>query len=152
MAFEPLETDEKLSGPPVKRRDMDDQMLFGCSGFVLASLLGYGLGVWPFFAIRDIYLLPRLALALGIGLGPMLLLAFVMARKFGLAGLFGAIGGAMAVAMFLYLRIEQVQLAYLARQSEAPEFPPAMQAVLPIAWVLAVALVALLGTRKEEIE
>jgi len=52
MAFEPLQTDEKLDVPEQTAQDMDKQMLFGCSGFLISSVVGYLLTIWPFIAFQ----------------------------------------------------------------------------------------------------
>lgn len=149
MAFEPLETDEKLDVAPKKAADMDTLMLIGCTGFVIASLGIYALSVWPFFAFPAVGETRTLAICVAAGLLPSALLAFVCGRKFALAGACGAIGGALATGMFLYLRIHQAFLAYLARQSPPPGYPQLLEAVVPLAWILAVALVALMAMPNE---
>lgn len=141
MAFEPLETDEKIERASAKPTDMDTQMLFGCSGFLIASLGGYGLSVWPFFVFQTTDQLGTMAWSLGLGLIPTIGLTAYMARRFGLAGTCGAIGGALASAMFLYLRIQQAFLAYLARQAPEPQYPASMEIYVPLAFILAVTLV-----------
>lgn len=149
MPFEPLNTDERLEKPVRRERDMDDQMLFGCSGFVVASIGGYGLSVWPFFAFAQIEKIATLAQDCAIGFVPAVILAVLIARKFGLAGACGAVGGAMASAMFLYLRIQQAFMAHMARQAPEPDYPVVLQWVIPLAWLLALILAALWAMPKE---
>jgi hypothetical protein len=149
MPLDPLETDEKIANPVKRVRDMDDQMLFGCSGFLVASLGGYGLMVWPFFAFQDTDRLKTMVTALSIGLVPTFILSAVVSRRFGLAGTCGAVGGAIASAMFLYLRVQQAFLAHLARQAPEPQYPASMAVVVPLAVLLAVALVALIFMARE---
>lgn len=150
MAFEPLETDERVEGvAKAKAPDMDSEMLFGCSGFLLASVGGYALSVWPFFAFQETNLLVVLAQSLAIGLVPTLVLAAVLTRRFGLAGACGAVGGAMASAMFLYLRIQQAFMAYLARHAPEPQYPSSFTYIVPAGYLLAVLLVSVLLLPKE---
>jgi hypothetical protein len=150
MAFEPLNTDEKVEGSSPRVRDMDAQMLFGCSGFLLASLGGYVLAVWPFFLFQETQRLSTLATSCAAGLGPAAVLTGFLARKFGLAGACGAVGGAIATAMFLYLRINQVFLGWMARQIPEPEYPPMMQWMLPVSWILVVLLIGLTIAPRED--
>jgi len=153
MAFEPLQTDEKLDRPIPKARDMDGQMLFGCSGFVLASVGSYLLSIWPFFAFSNTDRLASLGLASALGFVPAFALGGVATRKFGLAGGCGAIAGALTSAIFLYLRIQQTFLSAAARQAPTPDYPAVLQWLVPTGWVLAVVLAAsLLLPRGELLE
>ncbi|AIE84269.1 hypothetical protein [Fimbriimonas ginsengisoli] len=149
MPFEPLDTDEKLERPATRVRDMDDQMLFGCSGFLVASLGGYALSVWPFFVFPDTQRLSVLAISLGVGLIPAAILTVFASIKFGMAGACGGVGGAIATAMFLYLRLNQIFLAWMARRIPEPEYPASMQGLIPIAWILAVLLIGMAATPRE---
>jgi len=149
MAFEPLNTDERLEKPVKPERDMDGQMLFGCSGFLVASLGGYALAVWPFFAFTETQQLRILAQSCALGLIPAALLAAWVSRKFALAGACGAVGGAIATAMFLFLRIQQIFTAAALKRIPPPEYPESMQAVLPVAWILAAILIGLAVMPKE---
>jgi hypothetical protein len=143
MAFEPLETDEKLEGPVQKQRDMDTAMLFGCSGFVFTSIFGYILSVWPFFIFPETNKLTMLLTATAIGLTPAAILGMFATRNFGLAGACGFVGGSMATGIFLYLRIDQIFLAALARQAPPAEYPQIITYLLPLAWVLVSGILAL---------
>lgn len=150
MAFEPLQTDEKLEGPVQKQKDMDAAMLFGCSGFVFTSIVGYALSVWPFFLLPETQKLVNLAIAAGIGLTPAAVLGVVATRKFGLAGACGFVGGSMATGIFLYLRIEQIFIAALARQAPPAEYPRIVTYLLPLGWILLSAILAIAALPREE--
>ncbi len=149
MAFEPLNTDEKVVGPKSRVRDMDSQMLLGCSGFLVAALGGYVLAIWPFFVFADTGKLRMLAISCAAGLLPAAILAALASRRFGLAGACGSVGGAMAASMFLYLRLDQIFLAWIIRQRTEPEYPVLMKALIPIAWILVILLIGMAATPKE---
>ncbi len=144
MAFEPLRTDEKLDESPPKSRDMDAQMLFGCSGFIVASVGGYVLSVWPWFAFDQADKLTTVVTCSLLGLLPSGIVGVVCTRKFGLAGACGFVAGALTTAVFLYLRLQQTFLAAMAKQLPQPDYPSAMMGVLPFAWVLLVLMAAFL--------
>lgn len=145
MPIEPITTDEKLQVSKRKERDMDDQMLFGCSGFVLTSFSCYLLGVWPFFVWFDIHLLPSLGVAFALGLPFSYVVGALSSWKFGLAGSAGFVGGSVAFSIFLYLRIEQVFLEAEARRIPFPTYPQWIQWAFPsLAVALAIALSAII--------
>lgn len=150
MAFEPLRTDEKLDAPAAKTRDMDAQMLHGCSGFLIAAVAGYALSVWPWFAFQGAEQLRVLALCALAGLVPAGALGIVATRRFGLAGACGFVAGAVTVSIFLYLRLQQVFVAALDRQAAQPDYPLALVYVVPAAWLCLVLFTALLCLPKDE--
>lgn len=141
MPFEPLRTDERLE-TPVRERDFDTHMLFGCGSFVVASFATYALGAWPFFALPNTHLIGALGVACAAGLLPALAFGAFASRRAGLAGACGFVGGAMAVAVFLFLRMEQVMMGYDMRDLPLPEYPRTWGWMLPAAWMVAAALVA----------
>lgn len=128
---------------------MDGQMIVGCTGFLILSIAGYMLAVWPFFAFLQIETRVALLRNVALGLLPHLALTYVGARKFGIAGACGAAGGAAAAAVFLYLRLVQVGLAAFADQGRSPEYPAAMSAILPALWLAAVITVGILAVPPE---
>ncbi|MGV3613720.1 MAG: hypothetical protein ACO1SV_00175 [Fimbriimonas sp.] len=150
MAFEPLQTDETLDEAAPKVRDTDTVMLFGCGAFVAGSLTVYFLSIWPFLAWSDVQRLRTLAMCVGAGLAPTVVFTAIMSRRFGLPGACGAIGGALTTAVFLYLRLQQAFTAAAARQDKPPDYPASLQTLVPLVWVLAVALVGVLLLSKEE--
>ena len=145
MAFEPLETDEKLDQPVQANPDMDAAMLFGCSGFVITSIGGYLLAVWPFIVFQDTERLTRLGLAAVVGLTPAAIVGIFATRKFRLAGACGFIGGSMATGIFLYLRLQQEFLAFMARQAPKPEYPSVAMYLIPLSWIVLSAILAIIS-------
>lgn len=152
MAFEPINTDEKLEQPVAKERDTDTVMLIGCSGFVSASLITYGMTVWPFFAFSGVHLAAELGKACAMGLFPALLFGAYVTRRFGLAAACGFVGGGLATAIFLFLRLTEVQLRRGARDMEPPDFPSSWAWMLPLVWLILVFAVAMLLIRRSEVE
>ncbi|RYG66704.1 hypothetical protein EON77_17195 [bacterium] len=125
-------------------------MILGCTGFLILSVVGYALAVWPFFAFLAIE--TRLDLARNVALGgiPHLVLTVFGARRFAVAGACGAAGGAAAVAVFLYLRLSQVGSAALVDQGRAPEYGPAVSTLLPCLWLAAILGAAILAIPAEK--
>lgn len=151
MPLEPLQTDEKLDKPVPKERDMDTVMLFGCGAFVAGAITTYLLSIWPFFAWPEVHRLRVLILGIGAGLVPALIVSAIVTRRFGLPGACGVVGGALTTAIFLYLRLQQAFIAAAAKQDTRPDYPPLLQGLVPLAWVLSVALVAVLLLPKGEL-
>ncbi len=150
MPFEPLRTDEKLDHPGDQPRDMDSHMIAGCAGFVAASLLTYFLALWPHLAFPDGYRLDTLLAALGFGLLPACVLGAFAARRSGLPGACGFLGGMMAFAVFLHLRIQQFLAARGSRDLPQPEYPDSFEWAVPVLVLLLAAAVAALALPKSE--
>lgn len=150
MGFEPLRTDEKLDKPPPKSRSFDDLMLLGCGGFLIASVGGYLLGIWPYFLWQDAERLDVLLRSTALGLILPLILGVWMTRRSGLAGATGAIAGSLVTAIFLYLRIEQTFLEAAVQRIPPPDYPGSLQYLLPIGWVLLVSGVTVVFLPREE--
>lgn len=129
--MEPITTDEKLLVSKRKERDMDDHMLFGCSGFVVTSIGCYLAGAWPFFMWLDIHNLKSLAITVVLGIPVSFVIGAMASWKFDLAGAAGFVGGVLALAIFLYLRFEQVFLEAEARRITFPDYPHWIQWFLP---------------------
>ncbi|HRJ26097.1 MAG TPA: hypothetical protein PLO61_01140 [Fimbriimonadaceae bacterium] len=146
MPFEPLRTDEPTPGGR-KPTDMDNVMLAGCTTFVVASLLAYGLGVLPFLVMQDTYRLIVLKVSVLVGLVPVLGLAVLATRRFGLPAATGVLAGSMATGIFLYLRFDQIMLGFVVREIPNPEYPTVFGWLIPVAWVLSVLLAILLSLR-----
>ncbi len=151
MAFDPLETDEATPGGKAPG-DMDKAMLAGCTSFVFNSFLAYGLGVWPFFAMPDTWRTSVLLTSIAAGLTPVLILCLIVSRKLGLPGATGVVAGSMAMAVFLYLRFDQVMMGFVIREIPNPEYPTAFGWIIPIGWFLAVVATAVLFTKNEPAE
>lgn len=123
---------------------MDDHMLFGCSGFVATSVGCYLLAAWPFFVWLDISSLHMLAVVASLGLPIAFVIGALSGWKFGLAGSAGFVCGMVAVAVFLYLRLEYIFVGALVQQNPEPEYPVWTQWFLPTMVVaLALALSAI---------
>jgi hypothetical protein len=154
MAFEPLQTDERIVGG-AKPKSMDDLMIFGCTGFVLGSVLTYLLGVWPHLVFHEIQLLSALGLNLALALVPTAVFGAFVTVRYGLPGACGYVGGSMTTAVFLYLRLEALFLGAETKQIRDPEYGRELLYLVPIAWVvvaagLAVGLLRLRRTSPEE--
>ncbi len=130
--MEPIKTDERLAQKAKRTLDMDDHMLLGCSGFVVASFASYLLAVWPFFVWLDIHLFDQLLKTCLAGIPLAYLVGGIITWKFGLPGAAGHIGGMLAASIFLYLRLEQVFLEAMAQRTTPPEFPQWLQWGLPV--------------------
>lgn len=152
MAFEPLQTDEKLEGPVKRERDMDTHMLIGCSGFVIGSVAVYALGVWPFFVFQKAFLGVVLAEALACAVVPQWIVGAIVTRRFGIAGACGFVGGSLCNGIFLFLRVSQLFVSARLQQSPSPEFPEAFAYLIPGVTVLACAFVAVLFLSKKELD
>ncbi len=137
MAFEPLQTDEKLTKAVKTGPDMDTQMIGGCSGFVGSALITYALGIWPFFLFNaSVHLLAQLLLSSLLGLIPASVFGAIVGRRWGLAPACGFFGGAITVAVFLYLSLNQVAMGHTIADLPRPDYPAAFAWLLPLAWIL----------------
>ncbi|MCW5943013.1 MAG: hypothetical protein KIS66_12320 [Fimbriimonadaceae bacterium] len=146
MAFDDLQTDEPLSHRAKPPMDMDAAMLMGCTGFVVASLATYLLAVWPYFAvIREQHTLSGLGKALALGGVPAFGLGFLLVRRYGLPAACGAVGGAMATAIFIYVRLQQVMLGFDVPEIPDPEYPRFVAWLLPLVWLTTAVFVELVA-------
>src|SRR5436305_912297 len=121
MPFEPIETDEKIEGP-IRRKDFDAELLFGCTGFVLVAIGGYALTIWPIF-FANMQHSRDLMVALAEGAIPTSVFGAVLMRKFGLPGACGFFAAALASGIFLMLRLEQVFLLSQTRVELEADYP-----------------------------
>lgn len=155
MPFEPLRTDEPRPRNQAKPKDFDSEMLAGCSSFVLVSLLTYFMVIWPHLVFYETFRLATLGLACGLGMGPAAILGAYGTRKFGLAAAGGFVGGALASSIFLFLNLKRILLAEnlpdMNRDLPKPEYPQSWQYFVPLAWMLAVIVIAGVFLRKEEL-
>ncbi|MFZ4509049.1 MAG: hypothetical protein ACOYON_15275 [Fimbriimonas sp.] len=151
MAFEPIETDETLPEKAKREKDMDTQMLMGCSSFVVVSIGSYLLTVWPYFLVAELEKGQTLLNCALMGMVPSLLVGGFASRRFGLPGGFGFVGGAIATAIFLYLRLQATQLAAMAQQLPTPDYPSELIWLLPGAWLFLVMITALALIPKGEL-
>lgn len=143
MPFEPLRTDEKLDAKTAPEKSMDDQMLAGCTGFLIASLTSYSLAVWPFFLFATSTNWSDVLLAMAMGLIPCAIFGAFATRRFGLPGACGFVGAALAIAIFLHLNVNRIILGLLAQRSTGIEIPPLMAYIIPVGWLLLALVIAL---------
>ncbi|OJU64086.1 MAG: hypothetical protein BGO01_18290 [Armatimonadetes bacterium 55-13] len=144
-----LKTDEKLEAPVKKERDMDTQMILGCSGFATIAFFVYFLAVWPFLVWLEIHRLIVFAGDFAAGFGVAAVCGAIVCRKVGLAGAAGFMGGVFTASIFLYLRIEQAFVGAVARQVPEPEYPRTLQFVAPLATILFSLLICLVFVKEE---
>jgi hypothetical protein len=137
VAFEPLQT-----GPAPKKNDMDTQMLFGCSVFLVCAFGAYGMSVWPWFVFQDAERSASVMLCTLIGILPTATLGMYMVKRGGLGAACGLAGGSCASAVFLYLRIQQAFMAYSAQQAPKPDYPGWVAVAVPAGQFLVVGALA----------
>jgi hypothetical protein len=107
----------------------------GCATIVVASFVTYGLAVWPYFVLPEHTVAGLVTIVLS-GMAPASVFGSLAVRSHGLAGAAGFLGGAMASAVFVYLRLQQTQLGRLSYELPDPEYPAAWVWMLPLAWFL----------------
>jgi hypothetical protein len=144
----PLPTDEHVPGRK-RDTDLDTVLLRGCGLFVVVSFSTLILSAWPYIVFGDLATFGGLARAAAFGLLPAWILGIVAAIRTETVGAAGFVGGALSVAIFLYLRLQQVALGYEIREVPKPEFAPAMVWMYPLAWlVVSLASVSLISLAK----
>lgn len=148
MPFDPLQTDEPTKKAYPREKDLDTQMLGGCSAFTLSAFLTYGLGIWPFFAIKNLTTWNGLLTATGLGALTSLIFIWAASRTAGISGWFGGMGGTLAIIVFEYLLVNHV--IDLSRGPEQPpiEFGPLVPVGLGFGWFFVAVLVGYVGHRK----
>jgi hypothetical protein len=151
MPFDRLETDERLEASQKPGPDMDTVMLAGCSTFVGVSVTHYTLAVWPFLVFPAIYQLSTLALCGAVGGIPALGVSVWATRRFGLAAAAGAIGGSCALAIFLFLRLNQYNLVRSNPDFPQIEYPEAWAWAIPFGWTLLVVALVVVFLKAGEI-
>lgn len=151
MGFGRLETDEPIENPPKPPRDLDTQMLFGCSGFVATSVVTYALGVAPHLFRTSTHLTSTLVFCSAAGLIPAAAFGAYASRKFGLPGGAGFLGGSLAFGVFLFLRIQQVMTFRHARDAPQPDYPESWIWMAPGAWILIALAVILIFLPRDEL-
>jgi hypothetical protein len=111
-------------------------MVRGAIVFTLSSLGGFALSAWPFFVWTEHYLLSRLILCCALGSIPTLTAAVYGTRRFGLPAAVGFFACALATAVFLYVRLSEMELAWAAQRIPRIDYPPAFLWIIPFAWIL----------------
>lgn len=150
MAFEPLRTDEKLDKPIKKRPEFEMQMLSGCMVFGVMAFLTYALGIWPFLVIPELHLLRQIGIAAAAGGIPIVLLGSIAAFRGGLAPACGFLGGSLALSVFLYLLLGQIELGHTLPDMPKPDYPPIMTWWAPAAWTLTSVMITVIFGRLGE--
>lgn len=149
MPFEPLQTDEKLEGPPRKPQStFEKQMMSGCFVILVTCFLVYFVVMWPWF-VFPAYTVPGLINCLVFGAAAAAVLGIVATLKFQLAGGAGFLGGGLAAAVFMYLRMDQFMLGRGHNDLPQPEYPERWVILVPLAWVLLSAAVVAIFLPKE---
>jgi len=123
--------------------DLERQMMSGCSGFLVAAFGSFLLSIWPFFLSSDLHRLATLARMVAMGMLPAFALGIVITRRFALAGACGFVGGAMATGVFLLIRLQQIFMAALVKQSPEPDYPSSLIYLAPLACILLAIIVAI---------
>lgn len=150
MPFDPLQTDEKLDAPAPAKRDMDTQMMLGCSTFGVVAGLILLFAALPHFLIPETQKLEALGRTCLFGLVPALAIGIAASRRLGLPGACGFVGGGLVSAVFLYLRLSQVLLTRYGDAAEQPDYPVAWGTLLPIAWAVVCTGLAALAMRRSD--
>lgn len=132
-----------------KPRDLDAQMMAGCSVFVGVSLLSFLMSLWPFFAWPSLWEWRTLGTCVLVAIVPVTLIGMAASRRWSVAGATGYIAGAMSFAVFLVLRLDQIRLSAVARQTPDLQYPPSMVVLLPIAWILTALFIAIAFYRQD---
>lgn len=135
MPFEPLRTDEKLDKPVKQGPDMDSAMLSGCFAFVFTSLTVFFLGIWPFLVFSKSYLMDVLIIDLVCFAAPCLVFGVITTRKLKLPGACGYFGGALSLALFLYLRLNMIISSTGSSVDVQPEYPASWAWLIPLIWL-----------------
>lgn len=151
MAFDPLETDEKLAEPVKRKSDLEASLMAGCSTIVAASFITYGLVIWPFFVFPE-YTLKGLAMIALTGPGAATVFGIFLCRRMGISGASGFLGGSTTSAVFIYLRMQQTMLAVGSQDLPQPEYPVRWATLAPLAWFVASIFVALLFLPRNVLE
>lgn len=152
MPFEPLNTDEKLDEAAPREKDVDTVMLIGCGGFILAAVISYVMAIWPYFAFPEVHLMKGLAFSCALGFIPTLIFGAYVTRRHGLAAACGFVGGGMTTAIFLFLRLTEVQLRRGSRDMGQPDYPSSWVWIIPLVWLIVVFATAMLFIKRSEID
>ncbi len=115
---------------------MDAVMLAGCSGFIIAAFLTYGLAISPCFLGPAIEMVQTLATLGALGEPPCLNVGLVMSKRMSLPAAAGWVGGALATAIFLYLRLDQLTALRNSNLPGEPEYPGNWAVIIPLTWLV----------------
>lgn len=151
MPFEPLRTDEKFEGQAPKQTDFEKQLMSGCSVILVSCFIVYFMVIWPWIVFEDGYTVQGLIRVLSFGAGFASAFGIFLILKFKLAGASGFVGGAMASAVFMFLRMQQFMLARGSVDLPQPEYPDRWTGLVPLAWMMIVlAIVGVLWPKEAD--
>jgi hypothetical protein len=143
MPIEPITTDEKIDGPAAKKKkDFEAHLMGGCMVIVISSVLVFGMSIWPFIPFPEYSVQGLKQIAL-FGAVPALVFAAIVSFRFGLAGGAGSVGGALAATIFIFLDLQQTMLGHMTVDLPEPEYPERWVWMVPLGYVLAFVVVAL---------
>jgi hypothetical protein len=136
MSFEPLKTDEpKAPGQEKREKEFEGQILKGSMIIGVTSVVVFILCGWPFLVIEE-YRVSGLFQWAWTGALPALIVGSVAAFKFKLAGASGFAGGALASAVFIFLRMDSNLLRNFVADVAKPDYPDNWKYLIPLAWVV----------------
>lgn len=135
MAFEPIGTDEQLT-TGYKPEDHDAPLIRGCMVFAVVSLVTFGLLMWPFLDVRELFQYNALIRALWVASIPAAIWGVVWSRIGSVPGASAFVAGTLLAGVFVYIRVRQVII--FAGQSGSPptEYPDSWNLFIPIVWVV----------------
>ncbi len=131
-----------------KKPDFERELMAGCTTIVLLSFACYALTIWPFFFLPE-YTLRGLGTCVAFGAILPAILGVVAIRKLDIVGIAGYLGGTMAGIVFVYLRLSQTMLGLYDESLPMPEYPERWAWLVPLVWVLASIVLALMTYPKE---
>jgi hypothetical protein len=105
----------------------------GCAGIAVVAFISYTLAVVPWFLVPD-YRKWGLYTAVGLGAGTSAVFGAAATARLKLAGAAGFVGGALASALFMYLRLQHSFSGKIDPRLPDPEYPEAFAAGVPLAW------------------
>lgn len=152
MPFEPLDTDERIGHAKRRGPELETRLAIGCVGFVVVAFVAAGIFMLPFIAWPQVADARRLYLNLGIAAAFAGAFGIGASRRFGLAAAGGFVSGALASALFLYIRLGHFDMGRGIEDLPQPEWPSTFVWLIPAATALFGALVAVLGLKSSELQ
>lgn len=149
MAFDPIETDEKLD-VAVKRPDIDAHLIRGCMVFAVVALVAYAIALIPFFLVRDLSSwsgLMKACLYAGI---PSVILGALASRFAGVPGGSAFVAGSLMGAVFLYLKLRQMPVLAKLGEVDPIEYGDQWSYLIPLIWVVLALVTAFAAMSKQD--
>lgn len=131
-------------------RSFEAKIARGFGAFVIVAIGCNALSMIPFFVRYDVYRLGSLAQALAMGLIPAAALGIWATRREGLPAAMAFFAWSLDFVLFLQVRVEELFLAAAARRNPDPDYPRAFGWLIPLAWCVAVAAMAIASLPKRE--